>query len=47
LDQCLEVEVEDRASASELLKHPFLKLSRPLASLTPLIMAAKQAAKGH
>ncbi|BES95499.1 unnamed protein product [Nesidiocoris tenuis] len=45
LDQCLEVEVEARASASELLKHPFLKQSRPLASLTPLIMAAKEAAK--
>uniref|UniRef100_A0A1B6KXN5 non-specific serine/threonine protein kinase n=2 Tax=Cicadellinae TaxID=33370 RepID=A0A1B6KXN5_9HEMI len=47
LDQCLEVEVEIRASASELLKHPFLKLARPLASLTPLIMAAKEAAKSH
>ncbi|XP_073971681.1 serine/threonine-protein kinase PAK 3-like protein isoform X2 [Rhodnius prolixus] len=47
LDQCLEVEVDCRASASELLKHPFLKLSRPLASLTPLIMAAKEAAKNH
>lgn len=29
------------------LQHPFLKLARPLASLTPLIMAAKEAAKGH
>ncbi|XP_059487755.1 serine/threonine-protein kinase Pak [Neocloeon triangulifer] len=47
LDQCLEVEVEQRSSASELLKHPFLKLARPLASLTPLIMAAKDAAKNH
>lgn len=47
LDQCLEVEVEKRAAASELLKHPFLKLARPLASLTPLIMAAKDAAKSH
>ncbi|CAH1403616.1 unnamed protein product [Nezara viridula] len=47
LDQCLEVEVDLRASASELLKHPFLKLSRPLATLTPLIMAAKEAAKSH
>ncbi|KAK7864857.1 hypothetical protein R5R35_012495 [Gryllus longicercus] len=47
LDQCLEVEVERRATASELLKHPFLKLARPLASLTPLIMAAKEAAKNH
>ncbi|KAL1132633.1 hypothetical protein AAG570_010585 [Ranatra chinensis] len=47
LDQCLEVEVDLRASASDLLKHPFLKLARPLASLTPLIMAAKEAAKNH
>ncbi|XP_039295823.1 serine/threonine-protein kinase PAK 3 isoform X2 [Nilaparvata lugens] len=45
LDQCLEVDVDLRAGASELLKHPFLKLARPLASLTPLIMAAKEAAK--
>lgn len=75
LDQCLEVDVERRASAPELLKvytisliyllmetmmktclsfsfifffqHTFLKLARPLASLTPLILAAKEAAKGH
>uniref|UniRef100_A0A8D8V0A0 non-specific serine/threonine protein kinase n=1 Tax=Cacopsylla melanoneura TaxID=428564 RepID=A0A8D8V0A0_9HEMI len=47
LDQCLEEEVDTRASASLLLKHPFLKIARPLASLTPLIMAAKEAAKGH
>ncbi|XP_013148545.1 PREDICTED: serine/threonine-protein kinase PAK 3 isoform X3 [Papilio polytes] len=47
LDQCLEVDVERRATALDLLKHPFLKMARPLASLTPLIMAAKEAAKGH
>ncbi|XP_059049114.1 serine/threonine-protein kinase Pak [Achroia grisella] len=47
LDQCLEVDVDRRATALDLLKHPFLKLARPLASLTPLIMAAKEAAKGH
>ncbi|XP_055386983.1 serine/threonine-protein kinase PAK 3 isoform X2 [Condylostylus longicornis] len=47
LDQCLEVDVDRRASALELLKHPFLKLARPLASLTPLIMAAKEATKGN
>jgi len=29
------------------LQHPFLKLARPLASLTPLIMAAKEATKGN
>lgn len=47
LDHCLEVDVDRRASAHELLKHPFLKLARPLASLTPLIMAAKEATKGN
>ncbi|XP_031626653.1 serine/threonine-protein kinase PAK 1 isoform X3 [Contarinia nasturtii] len=47
LDQCLEVDVERRAGAPDLLKHTFLKLARPLASLTPLILAAKEAAKGH
>ncbi|XP_063697058.1 serine/threonine-protein kinase Pak isoform X1 [Culicoides brevitarsis] len=47
LDQCLEVDVDQRSSAYELLKHPFLKLARPLASLTPLIMAAKEATKGQ
>ncbi|KAI1287320.1 Serine/threonine-protein kinase pak-1 [Halotydeus destructor] len=47
LDKCLEVDVEKRWSASELLKHPFLKISRPLATLHPLIVAAKEASKGH
>ncbi|XP_066159176.1 serine/threonine-protein kinase Pak [Euwallacea fornicatus] len=47
LDQCLAVEVDKRSSAKDLLKHPFLKLARPLASLTPLILAAKDAAKQH
>ncbi|XP_065217763.1 serine/threonine-protein kinase Pak isoform X1 [Planococcus citri] len=45
LDKCLVVDVDERASASELLKHPFLKLARPLNSLTPLIITAKEAAK--
>lgn len=48
LDKCLDVDVEKRSSASELLKHPFLRLAKPLASLVPLIMAAKEAQKsGH
>ncbi|XP_047468898.1 serine/threonine-protein kinase PAK 1-like [Penaeus chinensis] len=47
LDQCLEVEVEKRSTANHLLKHPFLKLARPLSSLHPLIVAAKEAAKSH
>ena len=45
LDKCLEVDVDHRCSSTELIRHPFLRLSKPLASLTPLIMAAKEAAK--
>lgn len=45
LDKCLETQVEKRPTAAELLRHPFLKLSRPLISLNPLILAAKEAAK--
>lgn len=47
LDQCLEEEVDKRASAASLLQHPFLRIAKPLASLTPLIVAAKDVAKGH
>lgn len=47
LDRCLDVDVEKRSAATELLRHPFLRLAKPLASLTPLIMAAKEAAKTH
>lgn len=47
LDKCLEVDVEKRATATELLKHPFLRLAKPLASLVPLIMASKESQKGH
>ena len=47
LDRCLEISVEKRPSAAELLRHPFLKLSRPLISLHPLILAAKEAASSN
>eukprot|EP00096_Caligus_rogercresseyi_P007068 TRINITY_DN243_c0_g2_i5.p1 TRINITY_DN243_c0_g2~~TRINITY_DN243_c0_g2_i5.p1 ORF type:complete len:527 (-),score=224.92 TRINITY_DN243_c0_g2_i5:489-2069(-) len=47
LDKCLETNVEKRPSANDLLRHPFLKLSRPLISLNPLIIAAKEAAKSN
>jgi p21-activated kinase 1 len=47
LDKCLETIVEKRPTASELLRHPFLRLSRPLISLNPLILAAKEAAKSN
>ena len=43
LGQCLEMNVDKRGTASELLKHPFLKKSLPGSSLVPLIKAAKQA----
>uniref|UniRef100_A0A8C5HPL2 non-specific serine/threonine protein kinase n=1 Tax=Gouania willdenowi TaxID=441366 RepID=A0A8C5HPL2_GOUWI len=47
LNQCLEMDVEKRGSAKELLQHQFLKVAKPLSSLTPLIMAAKEAAKNN
>ncbi|GFG37574.1 hypothetical protein Cfor_12416 [Coptotermes formosanus] len=42
LDRCLQVDVEKRASADELLNHPFLKNCMELGSLTPLIRAAQK-----
>lgn len=42
LDRCLQVDVEKRASADELLNHPFLKHCMELGSLTPLIRAAQK-----
>ncbi|KAJ6669277.1 hypothetical protein lerEdw1_008086 [Lerista edwardsae] len=47
LNSCLEMDVEKRGSAKELLQHPFLKLAKPLSSLTPLILAAKEAMKNN
>ncbi|XP_012731190.1 serine/threonine-protein kinase PAK 2 [Fundulus heteroclitus] len=47
LSCCLEMDVEKRGSGKELLKHPFLKLAKPLSSLTPLILAAKEAMKSN
>uniref|UniRef100_A0A8C9VUH0 non-specific serine/threonine protein kinase n=1 Tax=Scleropages formosus TaxID=113540 RepID=A0A8C9VUH0_SCLFO len=45
LNCCLEMDVEKRGSAKELLQHQFLKVAKPLSSLTPLILAAKEATK--
>ncbi|XP_056599880.1 serine/threonine-protein kinase PAK 2a [Triplophysa dalaica] len=45
LNRCLEMDVEKRGGGKELLQHPFLKLAKPLSSLTPLILAAKEAMK--
>uniref|UniRef100_A0A671R7C5 non-specific serine/threonine protein kinase n=1 Tax=Sinocyclocheilus anshuiensis TaxID=1608454 RepID=A0A671R7C5_9TELE len=47
LNCCLEMDVEKRGSAKELLQHQFLKVAKPLSSLTPLIIAAKEAAKNN
>lgn len=42
LDRCLCVNVDERASAEELLKHPFLNKAAPLSKLTPYIRAVKE-----
>uniref|UniRef100_A0A8C4ZYU0 non-specific serine/threonine protein kinase n=1 Tax=Gadus morhua TaxID=8049 RepID=A0A8C4ZYU0_GADMO len=47
LNRCLEMDVEKRWGGTELLKHPFLKIAKPLSSLNPLILAAKEAMKGN
>ncbi|KAL6478573.1 hypothetical protein MHYP_G00120060 [Metynnis hypsauchen] len=47
LNRCLEMDVEKRGSAKELLQHQFLKVAKPLSSLTPLILAAKEATKNN
>ncbi|KAG7276113.1 hypothetical protein CRUP_026202 [Coryphaenoides rupestris] len=47
LNRCLEMDVEKRGGGTELLKHPFLKIAKPLSSLNPLILAAKEAMKGN
>ncbi|XP_055639646.1 serine/threonine-protein kinase PAK 3 [Toxorhynchites rutilus septentrionalis] len=45
LDCCLQVEVDNRASADELLQHPFLQDCMELRTLTPLIKAARRLLK--
>ncbi|XP_014485371.1 PREDICTED: serine/threonine-protein kinase PAK 2 [Dinoponera quadriceps] len=42
LERCLTVEVDERATADELLSHPFLENCAELATLTPLIRAAQR-----
>lgn len=37
LDLCLNIDPEARATATQLLEHPFLKTAEPLASIVPLI----------
>ncbi|KAG1048281.1 hypothetical protein G6F46_003925 [Rhizopus delemar] len=45
LAKCLEVEVDRRPSALEMLNHPFLRLADPLPSLAPLIRSAHEASR--
>ncbi|XP_035279079.1 serine/threonine-protein kinase PAK 2-like isoform X1 [Anguilla anguilla] len=47
LNRCLEMDVEKRGGGKELLQHPFLKMAKPLSSLTPLILASKEAMKSN
>ena len=42
LDRCLEVDVEKRASANELLEHPFLRRAADVKTLKPNIKWAKK-----
>lgn len=42
IDRCLQVDVDQRATAKELLKHEFLESRMELKTLTPLIKAAKK-----
>ncbi|VDN10466.1 unnamed protein product [Dibothriocephalus latus] len=42
LDRCLQSNPEKRASAAELLEHPFLRNTKSLAGLQALIEAARQ-----
>ena len=44
LNRCLEVDVEQRASAADLLQDPFLRKARDLATLRQNILAAREAA---
>jgi len=44
LSCCLEQDPAKRATATQLLEHPFLKLACPKKNLTPLILKAKEVA---
>ncbi|XP_054253523.1 serine/threonine-protein kinase PAK 3-like [Indicator indicator] len=46
LQCCLEVDVDRRWSAKDLLQHPFVTSAGPVSSLIPLITAAKEARNG-
>ncbi|EJD75075.1 STE/STE20/PAKA protein kinase [Loa loa] len=42
LDRCLCVKQEERADAEELLRHPFIRMAKPLSSLIAYIRAVKE-----
>ncbi|VDK24085.1 unnamed protein product [Taenia asiatica] len=48
LDCCLEVDVEKRATAHNLLKHPFItQRSKSVSCLVPLILVAREQVTSH
>uniref|UniRef100_A0A5K3EVX2 non-specific serine/threonine protein kinase n=1 Tax=Mesocestoides corti TaxID=53468 RepID=A0A5K3EVX2_MESCO len=48
LDCCLEVDVEKRSTAHDLLKHPFItQRSKPVSCLVPLILVAREQVTSH
>ncbi|KAM7533402.1 hypothetical protein Aperf_G00000125895 [Anoplocephala perfoliata] len=48
LDRCLDVDVEKRATAHDLLKHPFItRHSKSVSCLVPLILVAREQATSH
>ena len=45
LAKTLEIEVDKRPDATQLLQHPFFATSEPLRTLAPLIKAAREIAR--
>jgi p21-activated kinase 1 len=45
LAKTLEVNVEKRLDATQLLQHPFIAMAEPLRTLAPLIKAAREIAR--
>ena len=46
MDRCLDVDIDKRATAHELLRHPFLRKAENLVSLRQNIIAAREAVGG-
>jgi p21-activated kinase 1 len=45
LAKSLEVNVEKRLDATQVLQHPFIAIAEPLRTLAPLIKAARETAR--